>query len=394
MHARVGRTVAASIVAIRRTAEVSGFWAPVPDAVCKEGSQLLSPFRSTSQGVKSAPFENEFTRRSGGIVGMIRFSGAYTVEFYIDKYSPVPVIAQIEEQIKLAVAMGTFQNGDRLPSIRDVEKQTGVNRGKIYRAYLSLRKSGLLVLTRGSGAEVAAPAFSANSTNQKCMLLSTRTIQKARQYGISPTVFAKYLSRQAREAEHKEPFIAYVDEVKDVAEQRAEQISSLWQVPVIGMTVLQLKAALRKRSVPRKVLANHLKRDSIRSMILGKKIDVIPIEVAYTKQTIKNLAKIKANSSVLRILAHPYVKNAPFIIAQLRKWVKAPGVGISWVSVRRLSDIEQLLNGSQYDRVIMDSGILSSVPDNLSRHPRILLVRLQFNPASLEAARIRACVII
>jgi|WetSurSiteA1Bulk_404760.scaffolds.fasta_scaffold02967_3 GntR family transcriptional regulator len=325
---------------------------------------------------------------------MIRRSGAYIVEFYIDNYSSVPVVAQIEEQIKLAVAMGTFQNGDRLPSIRDVEKQTGVNRGKIYRAYLSLRKSGLLVLTRGSGAEVAAPAFSANSTNQKCMLLSMRTIQKARQYGIPPTVFAKYLSRQAQEGEHKEPFIAFVDDVKEVAEQRAGQVSSLWQVPVIGMTVLQLKAALRKRSVPRKVLANHLRRDYIRSMISSKKIDVIPIEVAYTEHTIKDLSKIKANSSVLRILAHTYVKSAPFIMAQLRNWVKAPGVEISWVSVRCLSDMEQLLNGSQYDRVIMDPGILSGVPDNLLRHPRILLVRLQFNPASLEAARIRAGVII
>jgi DNA-binding transcriptional regulator YhcF (GntR family) len=386
--------VAASTVAIRKTAEASGFWAPVLDAVCKKGSRLLSPFHGTSQGVKFAPFENEFSRISSGVVGMIRRSGANIVEFYIDKFSAVPVIAQIEEQIKLAVAMGTFQNGDRLPSIRDVEKKTGVNRGKVYRAYLSLRKSGLLILTRGSGAEVAARAFSANSANQKCMLLSMRTIQKACQYGIPPTVFAKYLSRQAQEADHKEPFIAFVDEVKEVAEQRAGQISSLWQVPVIGMTVLQLKAALRKRSVPRKVLANHLRSDSIRSMIANKKIDVIPIEVAYTEQTTKNLAKIKANSSVLRILAHPYVKNAPFILAQLRKWIKAPGVEISWISVRYLSDIEQLLNGSQYDRIIMDPGILSGVPDTLLRHPRMLLVRLQFNPASLEAARIRAGVII
>jgi len=151
---------------------------------------------------------------------------------------------------------------------------------------------------------------------------------------------------------------------------------------------------LRKGSVPRKVLANHLRRDYIRSIISSKKIDVIPIEVVYTEQTIKDLAKIKANSAVLRILAHPYVKNARFILAQLQKWVRAPGVEISWVSVRDLSDIEPLLNGSQYDRVIMDPGILSGVPDNLVRHPRILLVRLQFNPASLEAARIRAGVII
>jgi GntR family transcriptional regulator len=325
---------------------------------------------------------------------MVRRPGVGALEFYIEKHSSVPVIAQIEEQIKLAVAMGTFRNGDRLPSIRDVEKQTGVNRGKVYRAYLSLRQSGLLVLARGRGAVVAAPAMSVSSTNQKCMRLSKSIIQKTRQYGIPPVVFARYLSRQAQEAERNEPFIAFVDDVKEVAERRAGQISSLWQVPVIGLTVLQLKAALRRGSVPRKVLANHLRRDYIRSMIPSKKIDVIPIEVAYTEQTIKDLAKIRANSSVLRVLAHPYVKNARFIVAQLQNRVRAPGVRISWVSVRDLSDIEQLLDGSQYDRVIMDPGIMSAVPDELLRNPRILLVRLQLDPASLEAARIRAGVII
>jgi DNA-binding transcriptional MocR family regulator len=98
---------------------------------------------------------------------MIRRSGAYIVEFYIDNYSSVPVIAQIEEQIKLAVAMGVFRNGDRLPSIREVEKQTGVNRGKIYRAYLSLQQSGLLVLACGREGCSCGTCLSVGSTNQE-----------------------------------------------------------------------------------------------------------------------------------------------------------------------------------------------------------------------------------
>ena len=313
------------------------------------------------------------------------------VEFFLEKHSSV---AQIEEQIKLAVAMGVFRDGDRLPSIREIEKKTGVNRGKIYRAYLSLKRSGLLVLTGRRGAVIAAPALSARSTNQKCLRLSKSTLQKARQFGIPPIIFARYLASQAQEIERSEPFIAFVDDVKEVAERRAGEIARLWKVPVIGMTVQQLKAAQRKRFVPPKILANHLRRDYVRSVIASKKVDVIPIEVVYTDQTTKDLAKIKANSSVLRILAQPYVNNAPFIIAQLQRWARMPGVEISWISIRDLPHIEQLLNGSQYDRVIIDPGILSAVPDALLRHPRILLVRLKLNPASLEAARIRAGVII
>lgn len=316
------------------------------------------------------------------------------MEFYIDKNSSVPVIAQIEEQIKLAVAMGIFRNGDRLPSIREVEKQTGINRGKVYRAYLSMKRSGSLVLVRGRGAVVAAPALSARSTTQKCIQLSKRTLQRARQYGIPPTVFAKYLSRQAQETERSEPFIAFVDDVKEVAERRAGEISRLWQVPVVAMTVVKLRHASGKQLVPPIVLANHLRRDYIRSIIPGKKVDVIPIEVAYSEKTVNELAKIRANSSVLRVLAPPYAKYARFITTQLKKLVKAPGVRISWISVRDLSDIEQWLNGSEYDRVIVDPGIMRSVPPRLLRNPRILLVRLQLSPASLEAARIRSGVII
>lgn len=70
------------------------------------------------------------------------------------------------------------------------------------------------------------------------------------------------------------------------------------------------------------------------------------------------------------------------------------GVRISWISVRDVSNFEKLLNRSQYDLVIMDPGILNDVFEKLRRNPRILLVRLRLNPASLEAARIRAVVLI
>ena len=121
---------------------------------------------------------------------------------------------------------------------------------------------------------------------------------------------------------------------------------------------------------------------------------MIPIEVRYTEQTIKDLARIKANSSVLRILAPAYVDNARFIVAQLQKWIKSPGISIASISVADVSSFEELLSDSQYDRILVDPGILGDIPHKLRRNPRIRLVRLQFDPESLEAARIRAGVII
>jgi DNA-binding transcriptional regulator YhcF (GntR family) len=313
------------------------------------------------------------------------------VDFFIDQRSSV---AQIEEQIKLAVAMGVFQNNGRLPSIREIEKQTGANRGKIYRAYRSLKQSGLVVSTGRGGTVISAPPLSARAINQKCLQLSMSTIRKARRYGIPPMVFARYLGGQAQEMERSEPFIAFVDDVNEVAERRAEEIARLWQVSVVSMTVQQLQDALRRGRVPRKILANHLRHSFVRSLVSRKTIDVIPIEVVYSEQTRRELAKIKANSCVLRILAVLYIQNAPFIIAQLLRWVRAPGVKISWISVQNLSKIKQLLNGSKYDRVIVDPGVLNSIPKTLLQNRHLLQVRLQLHPPSLEAARIRAGVIV
>ena len=316
------------------------------------------------------------------------------MEFHIDEHSSIPTIAQIEEQIKLAIAMGTFRKGDALPSIRDVERQTGVNRGVIHRAYLSLRRSGLLALTRGKGTVVAASISSNHVTNRKCLRLSESVISKVCQFGVSPTAFGRYLSRQAQAAERDTPFIAYVDSRKAVADRRATEISRLWQVHVIGLSTSELKKTLRKNPNLRKALCNHLSEKYVRSLIPDKKVDVIPIEVSYNEQTIKDLSRIKSNSSILRVLAPIYLDNSRFIISQLRNWVRASGVEISAISVRHISSYEKLLDGTRYDRVIVDRGVLANVPPKLQRSRRLLMVRFKLDPASLENARIRAGVII
>ncbi len=96
------------------------------------------------------------------------------MEFIIEQHSPVPVITQIQEQVKLAVWMGTVRSGDSLPSIREVERKTGVNRAQVYRAYKGLQQAGLLVLTRGrgKGAIVSTAIAPRSLINKKCWTLT------------------------------------------------------------------------------------------------------------------------------------------------------------------------------------------------------------------------------
>ena len=136
-----------------------------------------------------------------------RRSGPGPLEFCIEKHTSIPIVYQIEEQIKIAVMMGILQSGDTLPSVRDIEKQTGINRNQIHKAYLVLKRSGLLVLTRGKGSMITTVPVSPRAISENRRRMGKEFISKVHQSGISPTAFARFFSRHAQERERNEPLI-------------------------------------------------------------------------------------------------------------------------------------------------------------------------------------------
>jgi GntR family transcriptional regulator len=316
------------------------------------------------------------------------------MEFYIDHNNSIPVANQIQEQIKLAVMMGIFRKGDTLPSIRDIEKQTGINRSQIHKAYLALRKSGLLVLTRGKGSIVAAATESPRSIDENCRKLSKKIITRSRQMGFSPTAFARYLSRHAQESERNLPFILNVDTHEEIAAQTAEEISKLWQVPVQGVALRDLKTAVSRGSARRKILVNHLVCDSARSVLSRNKSDVIPVELRGSEKTPETLQEIKANSSVMVVHLPQPSHRLQFILANLREDLEPRGIKIASSAVKDMAAFRELLSSSPYDYYLVGPGLRAEVPPEMRQNPRILQMHAQLDPASLEIARIKAGVII
>ncbi len=317
------------------------------------------------------------------------------MEFSIEQQSLVPVIKQIQEQVKIAVWMGTIRSGDSLPSIREVERKTGVNRAQVYRAYKSLGQSGVLVLKRGrgKGAVISTAAASPGSINSKCSTL-TRTISaRVRRLGISPTAFARYLSQQMQELERRSPLIAYVDPLKAFALSQAAELSQQWQVPIIGLSIPELVSAARKGTQIRKAIANHMICDIVQSSLPGKTIEVIPVDVRYSDRMVAELNRIKPHSSVLRVIPPNFLPYAGFIRAQMQKRIKARGVEISLISTGDTS-FRQSLKASKYDSIIVDATLLSEIPHEVQKSCHILMVQMQLDQNSLEAVRIRAGVII
>lgn len=62
-----------------------------------------------------------------------------------------PIYAQLMETITLAIASGALPAGSRLPSVRDLAAEAGVNPNTMQRALSELERTGLLYSQRTAG---------------------------------------------------------------------------------------------------------------------------------------------------------------------------------------------------------------------------------------------------
>ena len=63
----------------------------------------------------------------------------------------LPIYMQLVGQIKTAIATGVFPPGERLPSVRDLATEAGVNPNTMQRALSQLESEGLVYSQRTAG---------------------------------------------------------------------------------------------------------------------------------------------------------------------------------------------------------------------------------------------------
>ena len=62
-----------------------------------------------------------------------------------------PIYSQLIEQIKVGIVSGVFPPGERLPSVRDLATEAGVNPNTMQRALAELERDGLVYSQRTAG---------------------------------------------------------------------------------------------------------------------------------------------------------------------------------------------------------------------------------------------------
>ena len=70
---------------------------------------------------------------------------------HLDPTSRTPIYQQIEEQIAELIVMGVFPPESRLPSVRSMAAETGLNPNTIQKAYQELESEGVIYTVGGKG---------------------------------------------------------------------------------------------------------------------------------------------------------------------------------------------------------------------------------------------------
>ena len=80
----------------------------------------------------------------------------------LDFASDIPIYQQIRNAIVKAIADGTFLDGEKLPTVRALAAEAGINTMTVNKAYQLLKQEGYIVTDRRNGAMVSSRGISAD----------------------------------------------------------------------------------------------------------------------------------------------------------------------------------------------------------------------------------------
>ena len=117
----------------------------------------------------------------------------------IDLGSPTPVYRQIVDSLRALLVGGAFAPGERLPTVREIAIDLGVNHNTVAEAYRLLAEEGWLELKRHHGATVIPrPPQRAQPARQQDFVQRLRELAaRAIADGVDKAAVAKQLSTLA-----------------------------------------------------------------------------------------------------------------------------------------------------------------------------------------------------
>ena len=110
-----------------------------------------------------------------------------------------PIYSQIVDNFRSQILAGVLQNGDRLPSVRELAGDLAINPNTIQRAYRELEMEGWIASVPGKGSFVCG--IPSGSRMEQTELLETfdKTVQSLLSLGITKEELIERLQQGGKE---------------------------------------------------------------------------------------------------------------------------------------------------------------------------------------------------
>ena len=325
------------------------------------------------------------------------------MKFVIQEDSFVPLHSQIKERIKTALHFGELRPGDTLPSIRDLEKELGIGRAIVRRAYLELQDCGILDIRHGRRVSINEYLqIRADETETKQLEdLVEDTLRCARKLNVSQSSFAKLLLIRAMELDRKRLSYLFVDPSKTLAEEIARQITRLWEVPIFGASVTELPELLRsERHQIHRIIATYYRYDEVSGLVKRlqkhEHAEVVPVSVRFTAEMIKQVTSLLPSSKILLVAEdndHRRHGRGPFAQAYTEVFAKHD-IEFAVRPVSSFRDLKHIGAINGYALVIVANSIWDRLPAVVRKARKVTHPRVEVDRTSLEQARMSAGVIV
>ncbi len=103
--------------------------------------------------------------------------------FTLDYNDHRPVYEQIKENIKTLIVTGALQEGEGLPSVRELAGVLGINPNTIQRAYRELEQEGFIHSMRAKGSFVAPRSHAISERRKEEILLQMGALLSELSFG-------------------------------------------------------------------------------------------------------------------------------------------------------------------------------------------------------------------
>jgi len=124
----------------------------------------------------------------------------------IDPTASEPIVDQLVQGVKQAVASGEFRQGERLPSVRELARELTINPNTVSRAYERLESEGVILRRQGAGCFVAEQRTKTTSRERKRQLAADmrRLVTDAFHRGSTPDELSEALARELKRLHYPE----------------------------------------------------------------------------------------------------------------------------------------------------------------------------------------------